>query len=330
MRIALPSKGELEEPTLRFFESAGLTVERASARRYTGTVSGLPDATVLFQRAADIVSKVEEGSADLGLTGYDTVAEASREGSSVVMVHDALGFSHCDLVLAVPENWIDTSSMADLADLSVEFRDQQREMRIATKYPKLVRSFLFERGINHFSLVSSSGAMEIAPTMGYADVIADLTSSGTTLRENHLKTINGGTILSSQACLIGNRESLANPDVLAQTRILLELIEARMRAREFSSVTANVKGADFDTVADRIRSEPDLAGIEGPTIARVAAPTSSEGAEWFSVTVVVPSARVVEAVRHFREIGGSGITVFPPRYVFESECRMYEELLRRL
>lgn len=328
LRLALPSKGEMEEPTLEFLRSCGLRVQRANPRQYSATIEMLPDSTVLFQRAPDIPAKVAEGSVDLGITGYDTVRELAREGDDVVVILENLGYSRCELVLAVPDGWVDVSSMADLVDLAFAFRERGRELRIATKYPRLVRQFLFQKGISAFTLVESKGALEAAPAMGYADLIADLTSSGTTLRENHLKTIAGGTILRSQACLIGNRRLLRqSPAKLALVRTILELIEARTRGEDFYRLTANIPGDSAEAVAMEVLAKPELAGLAGPTVSPVY--TSGPGA-WFNVAVVVPTARLLQAVAHLRSIGATGISVQSVKYVFAAESHAFRQLVEQL
>jgi len=330
LQFAIPSKGEMEEPTLRFLESCGLSVERPNVRQYTAAIPALPNLVVLFQRAADIPAKVEEGSADLGITGLDNVSEHCREGGDVIVVLDDLGYSHCELVIAVPDSWVDISSMADLADLALEMREQGHELRVATKYPRLTQQFFFGQGLNYFSLVESSGAMEVAPTMGYADIIADLTSSGVTLRENRLKILGGGVILKSQACLIGNRRRLAGtPTRLETTRLVLEFTEARLRARGFYHVTANIRGESPEAVAEYVERRPEIAGLQGPTIARVHS-RFGDTQDWYAATVVVRRDKVLAAVDHLRQIGGSSVTVSGVNYVFESECQAYRKLVSQL
>lgn len=330
LRFALPSKGEMETPTLLFLDSCGLRVERPNARQYAASIPSLPGTVVLFQRAADIAGKVEEGSADLGITGYDTVAEHRHESSDLIVVEQSLGYSGCELVLAVPDSWVDISSVADIAEISAEFRDRGRDFRVATKYPRLVRQFFFEKGINHFALVESKGALEAAPLMGYADLIADLTSSGTTLRENRLKLISGGSILRSSACLIGNRRALRqDPEKLALTRLILESFEARQRADRFYSVTANIRGSSPDAVAELVLQQPEYAGMQGPTVARVYSKVS-DGATWYAVTIVVERSRLIGAVDHLRACGGTSVTVYAARYVFGDVSRTYQNLLRTL
>jgi ATP phosphoribosyltransferase len=328
LRIAIPSKGEMETPTLAFLASAGLAVSRPNPRQYAAHLPSVPGAIVHFQRANDIAGWVMDGSADLGITGLNNVEEARREQDSLIVIIPDLGYSGCELVFGVPDTWVDVSALGDLADLATDYRRQGRELRIATKFPRLTSDFLVRRGITHFSLVASQGAMEAAPSIGYADIIADLTSSGTTLRENHLKTIEGGTILRSQACLIGNRATLsASSSRLASTRIILELIEARMRASDFVRVTANIRGSSEEDVANLIWRRPELAGLAGPTVSRVYGQTAER---WYAVALVIRSDLTISAVEHLRAVGGSGVTVLPASYVFEDHSRCYLELLEAL
>lgn len=328
LRIVLPSKGEMEAPTLSFLAGAGLPVSRPNPRQYQATLPAVPNAAVVFQRVDDVVSQVAEGSADLGIAGLNNVRESQRGRESLVVVIEDLGYSNCELVLAVPDAWIDVATIGDLADVALEFHERGRDLRIATKYRNLTSEFLLRNGITHFTLVDSQGAMEAAPNIGNADLIADLTSSGTTLRENHLKTIVGGTILRSQACLIANRRTLREcADRLAAVRKILELIEARRRASGFMRITANIRGESEEQVAAQIWARPELAGLAGPTVSRV----YGQGPDrWYAVAIVVREDCLLEAVEHLRAVGGSGVTVLPATYVFESRSLHYERLLDEL
>jgi ATP phosphoribosyltransferase len=170
--------------------------------------------------------------------------------------------------------------------------------------------------------------LEAAPAMGFADIIADISSSGTTMRENRLKMIVDGTILKSQACIIGNRRLLAQGESSRlETRGLLEHIEAYLRARDFFSITANIRGNTPEEVAAHVAQRPEVAGLTGPTISRV---YSRDEETWYAVTTVVPRERLLEAVDHLRQIGGSGITVFQAHYVFQDQCSSYETMLQAL
>ena len=152
LRLAISSDGALFEPTQSFLRSCGIGVSRSNPRRYIADIPALPGVTVMFQRGADITPKVEEGSADLGIVGLDRYLEMRSEGGESGVVIDDLDFGRCHLVLGVPDSWVDVVSLADLADLSMEFRQQGRDLRIVTKYPRLVERFLLRSGINLFSL----------------------------------------------------------------------------------------------------------------------------------------------------------------------------------
>src|SRR5215217_2258398 len=269
LRVAIPSKGSLYEGTLAFFESCGLKISRPNPRRYTAGIRALPGVEVLLHRAPDIIEKVAAGEIDIGVSGLDLVEELRGERDDLLVLFDDLGFGRCELIVAVPEAWIDVSSWHDLADLAVELHNEGRSLRIATKFPALTRRFCYANGITFFRLVESQGATEAAPGLGYADMVADITETGTTLRDNQLKIV-GGPILRSQACLIGSRRSLrANPARLAAVQAILELVEARLRARAYVQVIANLPGESVEEVGRRVVVQPDLAGLQGPTVAPV-------------------------------------------------------------
>ncbi len=329
LRLALPSNPEWRDPTLAFLESCGLGVQRPSARRYSGAIPSVPGISVLFQRAADIPGKVEEGAVELGVAGLDRFSEIHvQDGYGMTLIED-LGFRRADLVVAVPESWLDVTASADLADIAVEFSDKGKQLRVATKYPRLAERFLLSRNINRFVIVESGGTVEAATAMGYADIIVDITSTGTTLRENRLKTIDDGTVFSSQACLIGNRSLLAqNPEALVNAKVVLEMVEARLRASGYYSIIANIKGDSPQQVAAHVQEYPEIAGIEGPTVCQVHSQDGS--ADWYAVTMVVAKEKVITAVEHLRKLGGNGITVSSTAYVFEGRCQAYERLLAAL
>ena len=324
LNLAVPSDGALHEPALMFLRACGLGVLRTNLRKYTADIPALPGASVLFQRTADITQKVEEGSAEVGIVGLDRFLELRREDGDTGIVIDNLDFGHCDLIVGVPDSWVDVVSVADLGDLSMEFREEGRDLRIATKYPRLVGRYLFASGVNYFSLVQSSGTLEAAPAMGFADVIADISSSGTTMRENRLKPLHGGSILTSQACLIANRQLLRDDHRKLQVaKTLVELMEAHLQSQDFYSVTANMKGETPDDVARYVLEHAEISGLRGPTISRV---YTRDGEGWYSVTVIIEKDRLLPAVERLRQAGGSSVTVSQPNYVFGSECQAHSRL----
>ena len=312
-----------------FLESCNLKVSRPNPRRYTAGIRTLPQADVLLHRPADIVEKVADGEIDIGITGLDLVEEQRGDRDNLLVIYDDLGFGRAELVVAVPDSWIDVSSWDDLADLSVELHGQGRPLRIATKYHELIRSFCYANGINFFRLIDSQGATEAAPGLGYADIIADITETGTTLRDNQLKIV-GGPILRSQACLVANRANLrADAERLGAVKTLLELVEARQRGREFVQVVANVPGASAEDVGRKVAGRRDLAGMQGPTVAPVWTPAGAS-VEWQAVTVVVRQDQVLAAIDHLRELGGDGITVVTAQYVFTAQSEEYQRLVAAL
>jgi ATP phosphoribosyltransferase len=328
LRFAIPSQTRLYEGSLAFLESCGLKVSRPNPRRYTAGIAALPDAEVLLQRAGDIVEKVAEGEIDLGISGFDLIEEMRGDRDDLLVIYEDLGYARCELVVAVPETWIDVTSWLDIADLSVELQSQGRPLRIATKYLGLARRFCYANGINYFRLIDSRGATEAAPGLGYADMIVDITETGTTLRDNQLKIV-GGPILHSQACLIGNRANLRTyPERRDAVRTVLEFVEARRRARNYAQVVANVPGESVEDVGRRVAAKSELAGLQGPTVAPVWSSEPASG--WYTVTVVVPQERVLALVDHLRTLGGAGMTVTPAQYVFDAESRIYRQLLAEL
>ena len=325
LRLALPSDGALYEPCLAFLRDCGLPIGRPSARRYLASIPAMEGAEVLFQRAADITQKVEEGSAELGIVGLDRFLEYRREATPVVPIIEDLGFGRCDLVLAVPDPWLDVTSVNDLADLALEFRQKGSQLRIATKYPRLTQRFLFAREIYYFNLVQTSGSLEAAPAAGYADIIADLMASGTTLRENHLRPLEDGTILTSQACLVGNRELLLKaPQTLNLAKTMLETIEGHLKAGSYYRLTANVRGPSPEAVSADILSRPELAGLQGPTISNV---YNLDAQDWYSVSLLVPRDSLLEAIEHLRGVGGKDIAASQVSYLFKDQCDSYRHLL---
>mgnify|MGYP005845651583 CR=1 FL=1 len=319
--FALPSKGLLADPTLNFLRSCDLKVHKVNPRQYTAGIPALPQIDVLFQRVGDIVYKIADGAVHLGITGLDIVEE--HPSHEMIVLHDNLGYGQCELVIAVPETWIDVEYMSDLVDISLDFREnKRRNLRVATKFTNLTRRFLHERGVHHFTLVESEGALEVAPTLGYADVISDLTATGTTLRENHLKPLIDGVVLQSQACLIANRTALqTSPQVRETARILLELIDAAIQGQEYYSIRANVRGESPAAVARLVAGNPVTRGLQGPTVSPIYAVNSDtpDNGEWHTVTIVVHSRDLLTAIAHLRSVGGVQATVTPVRYVFLGE-----------
>jgi ATP phosphoribosyltransferase len=200
--LALPSKGRLQENAEALFERAGMRVEKRGGRHYRGGLAGIDQVEVAFLSAFEIARELAAGTVHLGITGEDLLRESVPQMEQKIALLASLGFGRADVVVAVPEIWIDVWTMEDLDDVAAGFRARHgRRMRIASKYWNLTQSFFAAHGIALYRVAESLGATEGAPAAGLADAIVDITTTGSTLRANHLKVLEDGVILKSQAQL---------------------------------------------------------------------------------------------------------------------------------
>ncbi len=325
IRLALPSKGRLAQDALDLLARAGLRVHKPNPRQFQASIPSLPGLTVLFQRAGDIVVSVRDGSVDFGITGLDVVAEQRGENEKVLILHPELGFGHCSRQGIAPDN---QEGGRQVSDLTRWQHQMGRPLRVATKFPHTTGAFFQQRGLGEVRLIKAEGTLEIAPTIGYADLIVDLVSTGTTLRDNRLRTLDDGLILESQAGLIANRTALKErPKVLAVARQLLEFIVAHLRAAENLSIFANIRGDSPETIAKRMLDRPVVGGLQGPTISPIISP---QNGNWFAVHIVVRKDQLAQAISELREIGGSGVVVAPVAYIFEKEPQACRAMLLAL
>ncbi|MFP4632936.1 MAG: ATP phosphoribosyltransferase [Halobacteriota archaeon] len=274
MKIAVPSKGRLHEPTVDLFDRAGLEIQNGSDRKlYAGTVD--PDLKVLYARAADVPEYVEEGAADLGVTGLDQVRES---GCDLVDVLD-LGFGECELVVAAPEG--EYESLGALGG-----------KRVATEFPRVTREF-FEREAVEVEVIEVSGATELTPHAGMADAIVDITSTGTTLEVNNLEVV--ASVLESSARLF------AHPDVVddRKTEDVVSALDSVLQAEDRRYLMMNVPEDSLDAVKEA------APGLGGPTVMRV------EGDSMVAVHAVVDEDRIYETVNAVRREGARDILVVP-------------------
>ena len=213
--IALPSKGRMKDDASAIFERAGLKIVAVrNDRSYRGRVEGADDVEIAFLSASEISRELGNGSIDFGVTGEDLVREGLANADARVEFCARLGFGHADVVVAVPEVWYDVDTMADLGDVAADFRARHgRRLAIATKYWRLTQNhFSGSHGIQLYRIVESLGATEGAPASGSADIIVDITSTGSTLKANHLKILTDGVILRSEACLVRARTAAHDGD----------------------------------------------------------------------------------------------------------------------
>ncbi|AKI01729.1 ATP phosphoribosyltransferase [Hoeflea sp. IMCC20628] len=209
LTIALPSKGRMKDDAIAVFDRAGLAISAiGNDRSYRGRVEGLDGVEVAFLSASEIARELGAGAVDFGVTGEDLVRESLARADERVEIAARLGFGNADVVVAVPDIWKDVDTMADLGDVAADFRARHgRRLAIATKYWRLTQSFFSTRhGIQLYRIVESLGATEGAPASGAADIIVDITSTGSTLTANHLRVLSDGVILRSEACLVRARK----------------------------------------------------------------------------------------------------------------------------
>jgi ATP phosphoribosyltransferase len=303
----------MQGPALEFLSHCGFDVKQSVTRSYVGTISALPGVTALFQRPRDIAVSVANGGVDFGITGYDVIADTDAGGQACVL-HDALGFGRCKVVVAVPEGWGDVATMGDLA---VRARQMLAPLRVVTKYHRLTADFLRKHAVEPFVLIDAEGSLEVVPEIGYADIIVDITETGSTLQQNRLRALSDGVILSTQASLVANRQALRRPDVMQVAITLLEYFEAHLRAEGYVMVFANMRGDSAEAVAHAMRTQTTLGGLQGPTLSPVYV---SHGAlPWFAVNLIVRRSELTDAIQQLRGIGGSGVVVTPVTYIFEEQ-----------
>ena len=325
LRLSIPSKGRLAEETTEFLKACGIDIYKPNPRQYEATIPSIPGLTVLFQRPTDIVISVRNGSVDFGITGLDVLEENRGENGDILILHEALGYGKCSLALAVPESW---DSVETVADLRAESESLGHPLKVATKFPELTARFLAKSQIP-FSIVSAEGTLEIAPAIGYADMISDLVSSGQTLRDNRLRPLEDGVIQPSQAVLVANKAALKNnPQALAVARQLLEFIEAYLRAHNNLSIFANMRGESPEVIAKKIFAQKTIGGLNGPTISHIIHRDGDPN--WYALHIIIHRDELFAAINELRSIGGSGVVVAPVTYIFEEEPPRYKAMLDAL
>ena len=212
IKIGLPSKGRLRDDSINFFQSKNLKVVNAFGdRNYFFNIEQNSEVEGIFLHAREIIERINDGTLDMGISGLDLLKEFPEVYSENVKTFQKLDFGFADLVVAAPKDWLDVQNMADLEEVSFDFREKyDRRMRVATKYPNLTESFFLSKGVSQFRVVPSLGATESYPFTGSAELITDITSTGSTLKANNLRIINDGSILKSSACIFVSKKFLKN------------------------------------------------------------------------------------------------------------------------
>ncbi len=313
--LAVPAKGRLQENAEAFFARAGLQlIKPRGARDYRGAVAGLDGVEVAYLSASEITQQLAQGAAHFGVTGEDLVREMIPQADKRVVLVTALGFGHANVVVAVPQAWIDVRNMADLDDVATAFRHHHdRKMRVATKYVNLTRDFFAAQGVVDYRIVESSGATEGAPAAGTAELIVDITTSGATLAANALKIVEDGVILRSQANLVAARAASWGSAEREIARVILDRIAAQARARAFREVRSRFPECD----GALLTQARERFGIETP----FGGPTSSG-----MLTLHCPPEQVYELTSFLRQKGAQAVSVAELGYVFSRDNPLFARL----
>jgi ATP phosphoribosyltransferase len=310
LTLAIPSKGRLQEQVAEYFADAGLPITKSGARGYSATVAGQPDIDVRLLSASEISNALLAGDIHLGVTGEDLMREASPSLDGLVTLIAPLGFGYANVVVAVPEAWIDVTTMHDLDDVCAAFAQRhKRRLRIATKYVHLTRAFFAKHGIADYRIVESSGATEGAPASGSAEAIVDITTTGATLVANGLKILEDGTILESQAQLAASLTAPWNAVARTAAETLLSRIAAREKAKSSQVIRVRLNG----------KAEAVLAALASTGTAIL----SQSGADY---ALVCPRKNLMAAISVLKASGSGAATVEEVDYLFEPSNALYAKI----
>ncbi|HEY1629874.1 MAG TPA: ATP phosphoribosyltransferase [Rhizomicrobium sp.] len=312
--LAVPSKGRLQEQAGAYFADAGLAMSKAAgARGYRATLEGLPEIDVMLISAGEIADALLAGDAHMGITGEDLLRESAPSLDGRIALVKPLSFGYADVVVAVPQAWIDVASMTDLDDVCAAFYQRhRRRLRVATKYVNLTRGFFARHGIWDYRIVESGGATEGAPAAGVAEAIVDITTTGATLAANNLKILEDGAILKSRAQLAASLTAKWNNGAASAAKMLLARLAARERAKAALVLRA------------RLAAKPDtvLAAVAKLGVSVLSRPASA-GSEY---ALLCPRGKLTEAITLLRRGGADGaVTAQTVDYVFETEDPLVAE-----
>ena len=224
IKIGIPSKGRLRKDVLNIFKKYKLKlISKRGDRDLFGSVKGKKNIQIIYLHAREIIERLADksNSLDMGFSGLDLLKESEINIQKNIKVFKSYPYGEATLVVAIPEDWIDVFSMADLEEMAFEFKDKKKKrLRVATKYPNLTREFFYNKGVTQFSLVRSMGSTEVAPFTSGSEIISDITSTGSTLKANNLRIINDGYILKSELCMMVGKSSLKNKEFQKLAKLL--------------------------------------------------------------------------------------------------------------
>lgn len=316
--VAIPSKGRLQENAAAFFARAGLVLQQGrGSRDYSGSIAGLDGVELLYLSASEISARLAAGSVHLGVTGEDLIRESMPDADARVELLAPLGFGQANVVVAVPQAWIDVRGMADLEDVASAFHARYgRRMRVATKYVNLTRDFFARHGVGDYRIVESLGATEGAPANGTAELIVDITTTGATLAANALKVLEDGVMLQSEANLVASVTAPWNDAARRAAAAILGRIAAEERARTHRLVQVHAPGIDLQRLA------ADAAGSFGATL--------QPGAGHDAVSLQCARGKAATLAAWAVEQGAETASVSALDYVFSRHNPLLDRLTARI
>ena len=204
----MPSKGRLKDKAISYLKDNGLKIlQSEKERNYFATIENNPSIKIIFLHAKEIIQRLGDGTLDIGISGLDLLYESKKKLQEKIIIKDKLDFGNANLVVAVPDDWIDVQTIADLEEVSFDIKSKRNNrLRVATKYPNLTNNFLISKGVTQYKLIPSLGATETYPFIGSSEIITDISSSGKTLADNNLRILKDGLILKSSACLLFSKK----------------------------------------------------------------------------------------------------------------------------
>ncbi|MCP4617771.1 MAG: ATP phosphoribosyltransferase, partial [Bradyrhizobium sp.] len=281
---------------------------------YRGTMSCLANVEIAYLSASEIAEQLARGAVHMGITGEDLIRENIHNADKRVMLIESLGFGSANVVVAVPQAWIDVRTMADLDDVATSFRAQHNHrMRVATKYINLTRNFFASHGVVDYRIVESAGATEGAPAAGTAELIVDITTTGATLAANGLKVLDDGVMLRSHANLVASRDADWSDSARETARVILDHIAASARARKYKEVRTRFAACNDALLAEAHSRFGVVSPFGGPT---------SSG----MVTLHCPPTQLYALSSFLRDYGAETVSIASLEYVFDRDNPLFAKL----
>jgi ATP phosphoribosyltransferase len=332
--LAVPSKGRLQDRAVEFLGHCGFRLRRSeNEREYSAELAGVEGVKVAYYRPEEIPERIEQGDAHAGITGEDLFLEYGEGPPASHIIMRNLGFGAARLVIAVPQSWVDVVALGDLHEVAMIHRQKRRQaLRVATKFPHLTRAFFARQGIVDYRIVESLGATEGAPASGIADLIVDLTSTGATLAQNHLKEISGGTLLKTDACIVASLgEDHWSQSTLGALERIVEQVEARLTARSHAVLRFALPPHHAQAFHAKLEQAARLSIVSWtPGAGRTGDDGDASG--YGQVVALSDPEAVYETVRLLRTVGCERVMVESLEFLYERRSRAFEafeQLLKR-